>query len=130
MNAATRKNMRKGERKASRKAERKADRKRANNMMGGRKASTRRNRGVFSTLYAPAGELLHAAKNVASSGLNTAYAVPATFVKGAKNTVRNSVSTLANGVDNIGRKATSGVNRALSSAFSRRNNSSRRNERK
>jgi hypothetical protein len=115
---ANRKNSRKNSRKASRK-----DRKH-----GGRRNMSRKSRGVFSTLYSPASGLLRTASNVAKSGLNSAYAVPATFARGAKNTVSNSVRALVHGVDNIGHKATSGVNRALSSAFSRKN--SRKNGRK
>jgi hypothetical protein len=99
-----------------------------------RNSRTRRNRGVFSTVYSPVSGLLHTAKNIAGSGLNSAYAVPATFVKGAKNTVRNSVGRLVEGVDNIGKKTFSGVDRALSGAFSRKNrknmHQSRKNSRK
>jgi hypothetical protein len=61
--------------------------------------------------------VVRTAGNVAHSGLNTVYAVPATFAKGAKNTVRNSLNRLVHGVDNIGKKAFSGVNRSLSSVF-------------
>jgi hypothetical protein len=119
---ANRKNSRKNSRKASRKNSRKH---------GGRRNLSRKSRGVFSTLYSPASGLLRTASNVAKSGLNSAYAVPATFARGAKNTVSNSVRALVHGVDNIGHKATSGVNRALSSAFARKNSrKNRKNSRK
>jgi hypothetical protein len=89
--------------------------------------NTRKNRGVFSSLYRPVSGIVRTAGNVTYSGLNTAYAVPATFAKGAKNTVRNSLNRLVSGVDNIGQRATNGINRSLSSAFSRKNRKNRIN---
>ena len=92
--------------------------------------NTRKNRGVFSSLYSPVSGIVRTAGNVAHSGLNTAYTVPATFAKGAKNTVRNSLNRLVSGVDNIGQKATTGINRSLSSAFTRKNRKASRKNRK
>lgn len=99
--------------------------------------NTRRNnrrggaRGVFSTLYSPVSGVVRTAGNVVHSGLDTVYAVPATFAKGAKNTVRNSLNRLVSGVDNIGRKTFSGVNRSLGAAFkSRKNRKNRKNSRR
>ena len=88
----------------------------------------RSNRGVFSTLYSPVSGLVRTAGNVAHSGLNTAYAVPATFAKGAKNTVRNSLNRLVRGANNVGKRAFSGVNRSIRSVFRGRKN--RRNTRR
>lgn len=108
---------------------------RRNNRRNTRK-NTRRNRrnggGIFSTLYSPVSGVVRTAGNVAHSGLNTAYAVPATFAKGAKNTVRNSLNRFVHGVDNIGKKAFSGVNRSIRSVFKSRKGrkSSRKNNRR
>jgi hypothetical protein len=91
----------------------------------------RSNRGVFSTLFKPVSGVVRTAGNVAHSGLNTAYAVPATFAKGAKNTVRNSLNRLVHGVNNIGKKAFSGVNRSISSVFKgRKDRKNRRSTRR
>jgi hypothetical protein len=92
--------------------------------------SNRSNRGVFSTLYTPVSGLVRTAGNVATSGLNTAYAVPATFAKGAKNTVRNSLNRLVRGANNVGRKTFSGVNRSIRSVFRKNRRNTRRNTRR
>jgi len=92
--------------------------------------SNRSNRGVFSTLYTPVSGLVRTAGNVATSGLNTAYAVPATFAKGAKNTVRNSLNRLVRGANNVGKKTFSGVNRSIRSVFRKNRRNTRRNTRR
>lgn len=91
-----------------------------------RRHRQRKSRGVFSTLYAPVSGLLDTGMNVASSAANTIVDVPARFVVGAKNTVRNSARRLVKGVNNIGRKTTSGVDRAISRAFTRKRKNMRR----
>jgi hypothetical protein len=130
---ANRKNSRKDSRKNSRKNSRKDSRKnsRKNTRKNSRHGGARSNRGVFSTLFKPVSGVVRTAGNVAHSGLNTAYAVPATFAKGAKNTVRNSLNRLVHGVDNIGKKAFSGVNRSISSVFKgRKDRKNRRSTRR
>ena len=99
-----------------------------NTRRSSRRSNRRNSRGVFSTLYSPVSGLVRTAGNVATSGLNTAYAVPATFAKGAKNTVRNSLNRLVRGANNVGRKTFSGVNRSIRSVFRGRKN--RRNTRR
>jgi len=119
-------NTRKASRKNFRRASRSAKKDSRKVSRSAKKDGRRNSRGVFSALYRPVSGLLHTASNLTASGLDSAYAVPATFVKGAKNTVRSSVARLVEGANNIGEKATSGLNRTIRSAFRKNRKDTRR----
>ena len=101
-----------------------------------RKNKSRKNRGLVEAVYNPLERVVKGAENVFGSAANTAYAVPATLAKGAKNTVKSSVIRLTKGIRNVGRKGAKALDSAATSAFtgksSRKMRSSRnsRNSRK
>jgi hypothetical protein len=109
---------------------RRATRKHGGKRNNRRNVATRKNRGLFESLYRPVSGILRTGTNVVSSGLNTVVDVPTVFVRGAKNTVTGSLKRLVKGADNIGHKATEGVNIALKNAFSRKERKASRKNRK
>jgi hypothetical protein len=98
---------------------------------GRRNNSTRKSRGIFSTLYTPVGEGVNVLKNVTGTGLNLVVNLPTNALRGVKGVAKGAVFRVANNINKVGRRATSGVNTAISGVFrSRKNRRSRRASRK
>ena len=64
-------------------------------------------------------------KNVTGTGLNLVVNLPTNALRGVKGVAKGAVFRVANNINKVGRRATSGVNTAISGVFRSRKNSRR-----